>query len=58
MGRRKLWHERVLASLPAGTLERIKSLVRPREKTTDFIRCALESEIRRRELHKRRKRRI
>lgn len=49
VGRKKLWTERTLASLPKGTLDRIKAVLRPGEVRTDFIRSVIEKEIRRRE---------
>jgi hypothetical protein len=49
MGRRKRWHEDVLARFPLGALARIKAVLRPTEDRTDFIRAAVEREISRRE---------
>ena len=49
MGRKRRWHEDVLARFPKGTLARIKAVLEPAEDRTDFIRMAVEREIRRRE---------
>jgi hypothetical protein len=49
MGRKRRWHEDVLARFPKGALARIKAVLEPAEDRTDFIRIAVEREIRRRE---------
>jgi hypothetical protein len=49
MGRPKKWRESTLARLAAGTLDRIKAALGDGEHKTDFIRTAIERELRRRE---------
>lgn len=48
MGRPKLWGKPVLVKLLEGTPERIDALLQPTEARTDFIREAIEREIKRR----------
>jgi hypothetical protein len=52
MGRKKRWHEPLLVKFPAGTRERIAPLLGETEDRTDFVREAVEREIRRRETAK------
>jgi hypothetical protein len=49
MGRKRLWHEDVQARFPKGTLARIKAVLATTEDRTDFIRAAIERELKRRE---------
>jgi hypothetical protein len=48
MGRPKLWAKPVLVKLPEGMKERMDALLGPDEARTDFIRQAIEREIKRR----------
>lgn len=48
VGRVKINDEQTPARFPAGTLERIDALLADKEKRSDFIREAVEREIRRR----------
>lgn len=48
MGRPKLWGKPVLVKLPEGMPERIDALLEASEARTDFIRQAIEREIKRR----------
>ena len=52
MGRKKLWYENVQARFPQGTLARIKRVLAIKEDRTDFIRIAVERELKRREKRK------
>jgi hypothetical protein len=56
MGRKLRWPERVMAKLPAGTLERIAAVLEKGEERTAFLREAVEREIERREAAGKRKR--
>jgi hypothetical protein len=49
MGRKKLWSEDMQARFVAGTLERIDAVREDGETRTDFVRLAVERELRRRE---------
>ena len=49
MGRKKLWDERILLPLTSEMLERIEAVLDDGEGRTDFIRAALERELKRRE---------
>lgn len=49
MGRKKINEEQTPARLPAGTLDRIDSVLIDGEKRSDLIREAIEREVRRRE---------
>ena len=49
MGRKKLWAEVMEAPFPDGTFERIKAVLEDGEDRTDFVRAAVEREIKRRE---------
>jgi hypothetical protein len=48
MGRRKLWHDVMTTPFPMGTFERMKSVREKRESKTDFVRSAVEKELKRR----------
>jgi hypothetical protein len=49
MGRTKQWDEDMQARFPAGTFERIESVLTDNENRTDFVREAVERELKRRE---------
>ena len=50
MGRKKLWHQRTAVKFPQGTFERIAAVLqKPKEVRMDFIRKAVERELRFRE---------
>jgi hypothetical protein len=49
MGRKRINEDHTPARLPAGTLDRIEAVLREREKRADFIRAAIERELKRRE---------
>ncbi|WP_244563695.1 YlcI/YnfO family protein [Ensifer aridi] len=49
MGRKKQWAEDMQARFPEGTFERIAALLEGKEDRTDFVRAAVEREIKRRE---------
>jgi hypothetical protein len=49
VGRRRINDEQTPARFPEGTLARIDALLGPKEKRSNFIREAVEREIRRRE---------
>lgn len=49
MGRPRINEEQTPARLPAGTLERIDATLDDGEKRSDFIRVAVEKELKRRE---------
>ena len=48
-GRPKINEEQTPARLPAGTLDRIDGVLADREKRANFIRAAVERELKRRE---------
>ena len=49
VGRPRINHEKTMARFGDGTLDRIKAVLAPREKQSDFIREAVERELERRE---------
>ena len=49
MGRKKKWSEDMVARFPDGTFDRIHKVLEEGEDRTDFVREAVEREIRRRE---------
>ena len=49
MGRKKQWTERIQLPLAEGTTDRIDSLLEDSEVRLDFIRAAIDREIKRRE---------
>ena len=48
MGRKKQWTERIILPLAEGTTEKIDSLLQEGEVRLDFIRDAIEREMKRR----------
>ena len=49
MGRKKMWAEDMQARFPEGTFARIEAVLEDSEDRTDFVRVAVERELRRRE---------
>jgi hypothetical protein len=49
MGRKKLWAEDMQARFPEGTFERIEAVLDEGEDRTDFVRAAVDRELKRRE---------
>jgi hypothetical protein len=49
MGRKKLWHEDMQARFELGTFWRIDRVLEEGEDRTDFVREAVERELKRRE---------
>lgn len=49
MGRKKLWDEDMQARFPEGTFDRIEAVLDEGEGRTDFVRVAVERELKRRE---------
>ena len=49
MGRKNRWDEDMQARFPAGTFDRIQAVLGEEEDRTDFIREAVERELKRRE---------
>ena len=49
MGRKKRWSEDMQARFPEGTFDRIEAVLAENEDRTDFIREAVERELKRRE---------
>lgn len=49
MGRKKRWAEDMQARFPEGTFAKISNVLKPDEDRTDFVRDAVERELRRRE---------
>ena len=49
MGRKKLWHQRTAVKFPQGTFERIAAVLQKPEVRMDFIRKAVERELKFRE---------
>jgi len=49
MGRKKMWAEDMQARFPEGTFERIEAVLEDSEDRTDFVRVAVERELKRRE---------
>jgi hypothetical protein len=52
VGRRQINEEQTPARFPAGTLDRIDAALEDGEKRADFIRDAVERELRRRERYR------
>jgi hypothetical protein len=52
VGRKKQWTERIQLPLAEGTTDRIDSLLADSEVRLDFIRAAIEREIKRRQREK------
>jgi metal-responsive CopG/Arc/MetJ family transcriptional regulator len=55
VGRKRINEEEMPARFPAGTLARLDALLNEKEKRSDFIREAVEREIKRRETAEKRK---
>jgi hypothetical protein len=51
MGRPRRWAEDMQARFPEGTFDRIQAVLKDDEDRTDFVREAVERELRRRERH-------
>lgn len=49
MGRPRQWAEDMQARFPAGTFKRIEAVAAEDENRTDFVRAAVERELKRRE---------
>jgi hypothetical protein len=49
MGRKKRWAEDMQARFEEGTFERIEAVLQDGEDRTDFVRAAVERELKRRE---------
>ena len=49
MGRKRINHEEFMVRSPAGTGDRVASVLEKDEKQADFLREAVERELRRRE---------
>lgn len=49
MGRTKKWSEDMQARFPDGTFDRIEAVLEDSEDRTDFVRVAVEKELKRRE---------
>ena len=49
MGRKKMWAEDMVARFSEGTFERIEAALDDDEDRTDFVRAAVEKELKRRE---------
>ncbi len=49
MGRTKRWAEDMQARFPEGTFDRIEAVLAENEDRTDFVREAVEKELKRRE---------
>ena len=49
MGRPRQWQEDMQARFPAGTFKRIEAVLAEDEDRTDFVRAAVERELKRRE---------
>jgi hypothetical protein len=49
MPRVKKWFDAMMARLPAGTFDRMDAVRGPAEDRTDFVRAAVERELKRRE---------
>ena len=49
MGRRRLWTEDMQARFPEGTFDRIEKVLAEGEDRTDFVRAAVERELKKRE---------
>jgi hypothetical protein len=48
MARAKLWHENMSGRFPKGTFKAIAAVLKPGEDRTDFVRTAVERELKRR----------
>jgi hypothetical protein len=55
MGRKLRWPERIMAKFAAGTLDRIAVVLAKGEVRLDFVREAVERELKRREVGQKRK---
>ena len=49
MGRKKMWAEDMQARFPEGTFDRIEAVLEGSDDRTDFVRVAVEKELKRRE---------
>jgi hypothetical protein len=49
VGRKRLWHEQTVARLPAGTLARVKLVLKPGESQMRFVAQAIVRAVERRE---------
>lgn len=49
MGRKKMWAEDMQARFAEGTFHRIEAVLESGEDRTDFVRAAVERELKRRE---------
>lgn len=49
VGRKQINHEQIPARFPEGTFARIDAVLNDKEKRSDFIRVAVEAELKRRE---------
>ena len=49
VGRKKRWNENMVARFPEGTFGRITNVLEKNEDRTDFVRAAVERELKRRE---------
>lgn len=49
VGRKMLWPDKIVAPLPKGSLARMAAVLGPEEDKTDFLREAVERELKRRE---------
>jgi hypothetical protein len=49
MGRKKMWAQDMVARFPEGTFERIEAVLAEGEDRTDFVREAVDRELKRRE---------
>jgi hypothetical protein len=56
VGRKKLWSDDMVTRFPEGTFERIEAVSVDDEDRTDFVREAVERELKRRERTKRKPR--
>jgi hypothetical protein len=54
VGRKRKWHEQMQARFAPGTFARIAVILGETEDRTDFVREAVERELRRREAERRR----
>jgi hypothetical protein len=48
VGRKRLFTENMLARFPEGTFKRIRAVLEKREDRTEFVRTAVEKELRER----------
>lgn len=55
-GRPRRWAEDMVARFPRGTFAKISAVLREDEDRTDFVREAVEHELKRREANKKRER--